>query len=318
MAIPAGAQTNVGVTLTNPSSSRTLYVEDMAGQPLNTLAFGTNRSLPFRVRVVDNAFSRQQFTVNASMTNLYVDNGGNPDPAQPSIPSSQVSLGSQATPLNILNVAAQVQPLVDTVSTITDTTICSVLGVALAPVNGTNACQLTTSGLTGTVQDLTVPINLSNLTNLPLLPQANETGNFPWAEYGAGTAGATDTAGKNAETAASQTPTQRRMISGQPVSDATVLSALDTVLGAVPQSSLVPTATVVSALQSTYSTTWGLLSQAQITTILANTLATAQALVPGQILSQTGTYMSLPTLNVDTTGAAAGDYLGTLVVTALQ
>ncbi len=314
VAAPATAQTSVGVSLSNPGSSRTLYVENMAGQALSSLDFGTGRSMPFRVRVVDDAFSRQAFSVSASMTNLYKNNGGSPDTSQPSIPSSQVSLGSQVMPLDVLSVKAAVQPLVNTVSTITDGVICGLLKLPLL----SNVCTITQTGLTGALQVLDVPVDLSSLGNLPLLPQANETGNFAWAEYGAGTAGAGDTAGKAAETAAGQTASHRTVVSGAPITTAAVLNPLTTALNALPQSTLIPTATLVNALRSALGAVWDLLSATQITTVVNSTVATVQSVIPSQILNQSGTYMSMPTLNVDTTGAAAGDYLGTLVVTALQ
>ena len=310
VAVPAAAQTNVGVTLNNTGSSRTLYVEDMSGNSLSTLAFGTSRSLPFRVRVVDSAFARQGFNVDATMTNLYVDNNGTLDYSK-KIASGKVSLGSQSTPLNVLSVTAAVTPVVDTVSTITNATICGTLGAAMALVNGQNACVLNTSDLTGSVQDVTVPVNLSDLTNLPLLPQANETGAFTNAEYGAGTAGANDPN-------ASGTATPKRLVKGTVINTAAVLtplqSGLSTAIGTV-----VPNETVKQALAAQFSATWALLSSAQIDAILANTVATVETLTSANVTAQSGTYISLPTLAVDVPASApAGTYRGTLVVTALQ
>ncbi len=317
----ASAQTTpVPVSVVNTTSSRTLFVESTTGQPLTSLDFGSVRSLPFRVRVVDGSFTRTPFTVSTTMTNLYLDSGSGPTYAT-KIASSNVSLGSQASPLNVLGVSAAVQPLVNTVSTITDTTICGLLGLAAAvPLGGTvPSCSITTSGLTGVVQNLSVPVNLSLLSNLPLLPQANDTGPFSNAEFGAGTVGAGDTVGAAAATAASQTPTPLKVISGAPISTSAVLTALRGALATTPLASLVPAATVTAALNAAVGNAWSTLSATQIDTVLASTVGTAQALIGTQVLSQTGTYVSLPTLNVTVPGGVpAGQYKGTMVVTALQ
>lgn len=312
VAVPAAAQTNVGVTLNNTGSSRTLYVEDLSGQQLSTLAFGTNRSLPFRVRVVDSSFARQSFTVNATMTNLYVDDQGSIDHTK-EIASSNVTLGSQATPLNVLSVSAAVKPVVDTVSTITDSTICATLGLVPSLVDGINACRPTAANLAGNVQNVTVPVDLSNLANLPLLPQANESGAFTNAEYGAGTAGAGDPDAGSAPTA-----TARRLMAGSRVDTAAVLAplhaALNTTVGTV-----VSADAVKEALAAQFPATWALLSSTQINSIVSSTVATVDALVASHVTSQSGTYISLPKLDVEVpSGAPAGSYRGTLVVTALQ
>lgn len=314
---PSSAQTTVPVTLDNGASSRTLHVESMTGQTLSSLDFNSSRSLPFRVKVVDSSFTRTPFTVSATMTNLYLDNAGLKYDTL--IASSDVRLGSQLNPLNVLGVSAAVQPLVDTVSTVADGTICNVLGVVTTLVNGVPTCTLTASGLTGNLQNVNVNVDLGALTNLPLLPQANETGAFTNAEFGSGTAGAGDTAGKAAAATAGVTATGRRVISGAPVTTGAVLSALRNALTTNPLATLVPQSSVTAALQAQYSATWMLLSSTQITTILASTAGTAQALLPAQVLSQTGTYVSLPTLDVTVpSGIPAGKYSGTLVVTALQ
>ncbi len=308
---PVSAQ-SVPVTLQNTTSARTLHVESMTGQSLSSLDFGSVRSLPFRVRVVDSSFTRTPFTVSATMTNLYLDSGGLQYGTK--IPSSGVSLGSQANPLNILGVSAAVQPLVNTVTTITDATICAALALAMTGL--TPACTITTTGLTGNVQNLNVTVDLAALSNLPLLPQANQTGPFTNAEFGAGTVGDGDTAGKAA--AASLSPTPKQVVSGAPVSTPAVLTALTNALTTTPLATLVPLATVTAALQAQLPAI-GALSTAQIDSLLAATVGTPQGLTSGLILSQTGTYMSLPTLNVAVpSGVPAGQYRGTLVVTALQ
>lgn len=313
--MPASAQTTpVDVTLENPAGSRVLYVEDMTGGNLASsgLAFGRNRSMPFRVRVADSAFNRQSFSVSATMTNLYLDQNGALSYSNV-IPSSAVELDRQAG-VNAFDVKALVQPLVDTVTTVTDPLLCATLGVTV--VNG--GCSLTTTGVVGKVQELTVPVNTSDLGNLPLLPQANEVGAFTNAEYGTGTAGADDPA-----KAGKPTPTPRTLITGAPVADTVVLDGLNSTLDGIgttvaSRTDLVSDDAVLAALQQKYAALSGVLTSV-LTGLLATTTATAQDLVPAQILSQTGTYVSLPKLDVAVPSTAApGDYRGTLVVTALQ
>lgn len=316
---PVSAQSAVPVTLQNTTAARTLYVESMTGQSLSSLDFGSVRSLPFRVRVVDSSFTRTPFTVSATMTNLYLDSGGLQYGTK--IPATNVSLDSQVNPLNVLGVSAAVQPLVNTVTTLTgvDAAICTVLGLATPLVNGLPTCSLTTTGLSGVVQNLNVPVNLSVLSNLPLLPQANQIGPFTFPEFGAGTVGAGDTVAKAAATSAGQIATPLRVVGGAPVSTSAVLSALQGALATTPLASLVPTESVTAALNAQFPAAWGNLSTAQVNTILAQTVGAAQTLTGLQVLSQTGTYISLPTLNVNVPGGVpAGQYKGTLVVTALQ
>ena len=311
LAFPATAQTDVEVTLDNPAGSRTLYVEDMAGQTLTSLDFGTGRSLPFRVRVVDSNWARQNFSVNASMTNLYLDNGA--VDFSNKIASSNISLASQANPLNVLDVKATVRPLVDTVTTLTglNATLCTVLGQAITTIGSDTGCQLSTDNLAGKVQELNVPVDLSNLANLPLLPQANESGAFTDAEYGAGL-GAGDTSGAGAA------GTQRRLVSGQTVSTSAVLDALTAAIDVAPRSDLIDDSAILAGL-GTLTSTLSSLTATQLQTVLDNTVATVNTLTGTDVLSQFGQYISLPTLNVTVpAGSVAGDYKGTLVVTGLQ
>ena len=307
--VPAQAQ-SVPVTLVNPSGNRVVTIEDMTGANLTTLDFGTSRELPFRVRVQDNDYARRDFSVSATMTNLYVDNAGTPDYTK-KIASSDVGLDSQLNPLNVLGVSATVQPVVNTVTTLVDTTLCGVLGLTV--VN--SACVLNTTNITGKViNDLT--INVDNLTTalpkLPLLPQANEKGPFTNPSYASGTVGFSDPA----KTATPATPLL--LASGD--KDITpVLTELNTAIDALPLASVVNPSDVIAKLQAQLPLVWGLLDTAEINAILAATDAVPVPLTVDGILSLTGTYISLPTLKVNVpTTASAGNYKGTMVVTSVQ
>lgn len=316
--VPASAQTPVPVTLSNPAGSRTLYVESLDGTALNALDFGTGRSVPFRVRVVDSAFSRQQFSVSATMTHLYQAPNGVVNQAATPIMSSDVALGRQASPLNVHSVTAILQPVLDTTSRLLDPLACTALGLTssvLAPLNGLpggTGCTLTTNDILGKVTEVTVPVDLNNLPALPLVPQMNETGAFTEAEYGVGTAGAGDARATGAPAA-----TPRRVLSGTALP--TDLGPMQNALSALNLgTALVDNNALLQQLQATYPALTSL-APATISGIVTNTVATLNTLTLANILKQTGTYVALPTLDVTVpAGASAGGYKGTLVVTALQ
>ncbi len=304
-----GGEVTVG--LSNPGGSRTVYVENLAGQPLTALDFGTTRSQPFRVRVVDQTMDRANFTVSATMTNLYVDSAGTIDYSK-KIASANLATGNTVDPLNVLKVSASVQPLVDTVSTITDLTVCNTLGLVTSLVGGVQACQVNTTGLSGQLQSaVPVTVNLADLTNLPLLPQAAEVGAFDAPTYSG--VGANDP-----NKPASYTPTPRRVLAGSVISTSAVLTALKGALDSDPRSELVSDNTIVNGLSAAVAN-WELLTTTQVQAVLDGTVATVQDLAPSQVTAQAGTYLSFPVLNVAVPSTAPkGNYKGTLVVTSLQ
>ncbi len=303
---------NVTVGVANPGGTRTLYVENLAGQPLTQLDFGTTRAQPFRVRVVDSTMDRSGFSVSATMTNMHVDTGSSLDWAK-KIDSANLSVSSATNPLNVVGVTASVQPLVDTLSTVTDATICSTLGLVMTLLDGVNACRINLTGLAGNLQSaVPVTVTLSDLSNLPLLPQSPEVGAFTSPDYAGLTA-------NDPNKPATFTPTPRRMITGSVVSTSAVLTALEGALDTNPRSDLVPDSTITTGLRNTVGTAWDLLTTTQVTTVLDGTVASVQDLLPDQVKAQTGTYMSFPVLNVNVpAGAPKGNYKGTLVVTGLQ
>ena len=306
--VPAQAQTSpVDVLLENPGGTRVVHVENLDGSVLEELDFGTSRSLPFRVRVVDDAFDREGFQVTASMTNLYrADELGNVDYDLDDIASADVSLGSVASP-SALDVKAVVQPVLDTVTTLTNPVICNLLGFTPLVLN--DGCTINTNDIVGKVVEVTAPQDLLNqLPKLPLVPQPVTTGPFTNAEYGSGTVGFAD------PTPSALEPTSLQVLGGDasPVD----LSALTTLVDALSDTALIDPATLLTQLGQTLPL--GSLLPAQVAELLAATTATVNTLTLSNILSQTGTYVSLPTLNVNSAGAEAGDYKGTLVITALQ
>ncbi len=308
---PAGAQVDVDVAVDNVGGSRALHVEDLAGQSLSELDFGNARSLPFRVRVVDTTMDRTGFSVSASMTNLYFDDGGSLD-FDDAITSDNVSVDDAADPLNVQDPQVLVEPVYDTVSTITDSTICSTLSLVM--VGG--ACTINAGDITGELQTVDLPVDLNDLSGLPLLPQDPQNGAFTNPSFDG--VGASDPAASGAPAA-----TSYQLISGSAVSDATVLtnveSRLNTLLSGLTVTQKIDSGVLTSALRSVVGVTWDLLTSAQVTTVVNSTTATLQSLTGADLLAQAGTYLSFPELDLTVPdGASGGTYRGTLVVTGLE
>jgi hypothetical protein len=320
---PAGAQTDeVPVSLENTSGSRTILIEDMTGNELQELAFGASRSLPFRVRVQDQAIAATPFTVNASLTNLYFDETG--VDYSTLIESENVKLEPQVgLGFDVLDLEATVQPIVDLVATLTGplAPICATLTGAISLPTG--GCTVEATGVVADVLDLTIPVDLSNLTNLPLLPQNPDTGFFTEAEYGGGV-GLGDPAGANG-TGGRLAGTQWKLAAGSPVTSNLVFDPLTDAVNDLTRSEIISDAAVLAAfnevvtkLASPLINTLG----ATTTDLLNATAATAQTLGADELLALTGQYISLPKLSVTVPvkdpALPAGTYRGTLVVTGLQ
>lgn len=308
---PTAAQAaEVTVSATTISGARTVYVENLRGDPLQSLEFGASRAQPFRVRVVDETMSRSNFSVSASMSSLYLAQGDAVDFGTP-IASSNLGLAYPNSPLDVKSVSAVVAPVLDLAGTITGPT-CAVLQT----LRGTSSCEVSMPAVKGAVQNLTVPVDLSNLAKLPLIPQAGVEGTFDKPAY----AGVAATAPRPAPAPAA---TQLEVLSGTAASDlvlAPLDTALTTLVNATPTVALVDDGTLTLALRDALgATVFGALNADQVNVILATVKATAKALTGTDILAQSGTYLSFPVLELDVPLTAPGGlYKGTLVVSALQ
>lgn len=305
VAVPASAQTPVDVIVGN-GGERTLYVEDMLGNELETLDFGALRTLPFRVRVVDDAFDRDDFTVLASMTNLYPEDEDGDLVLDGEIASGQLEIVNPLNALNVTAVSTLVQPVFDVSMDITGP-LCGLLGFGLAL-----ACEVDLSDVEGKLQELDAVVDLTDLTNLPLVPQAPEEGAFDVPDW----IGDTLPARPGGAPAA----TQRQLLSGDAGANdilAELETQLDALVATADLADLVDVGTLITAVQDQ---TGALLDDAAIAGLLAETIAVvAQPLTLGDLLYQTGTYTSYPMLRVDVPEEQAnGTYRGTLVVTGIQ
>jgi len=306
-AVPARADTAVDVIVGN-GGPRTLYVEDLAGNELTTLDFGALRTLPFRVRVVDDAFDRDDFTVLASMTNLYRDDSGDLV-FDDRIASSDLELVNPRNPLDITGVSSQVQPVLDTVTTIANPVTCGLLSL---PVLG-GSCTIDLDDLTGKLQTLDAVVNLADTSNLPLVPQFAEQGAFTNPEWIGDTL--------PAKPSGAPAATQRRLLAGEAIDAGDVLTDLQTdlddLVAGADLDDLIDTSVFLSAIQDELDM---VLTGPLITAILgATTTVTAETLDAAHILYQSGQYSSYPMLRVDVPDDATnGTYRGTLVVTGIQ
>ena len=242
------------------------------------------------------------------MTNLYLaDDLGNVDYALPEIASADVALGSMSS-VGALDVQAVVQPVLDTVTTIDNGLLCQLLGVTTLPV----PCQLQGSDVLGKVTRLTLPLDALQSLKLPLVPTGIETGPFTNPEHGENTLGFAD------PTKSGVDATALRVLGGD--ADPLDLSALDGLVAALPATSLIDTNALLAEFPALK---LNLLSQELVAELLddllTSTTVVAEDLSLTNILNQTGAYVSTPTLDITVPpGAKAGDYRGTLVITAMQ
>jgi len=308
MPAPASAD-QVIVALNNPGGSRTLYVEDLLGQPLTTLDFGTTRSQAFRVRVVDSTMDRSGFQVLTSLSNLYLVSGASYD-WQTTLPASDVAVNYPPNPLNLINPQAVVAPVYDMTETVSGALCTTITTLG-------SQCNVVITGVDGLRQTVGLATNLANLTNLPLIPQQGETGAYTSPDY-------EGIAASDPNKPASFTPTNRKVISGAVNNAATTLTAVTTGLQSLiagqPASSLVDPTTLESDLRNALGgTVYDALTPAQVQAIIAALNTAAESVTASGILGQSGTYLSYPKLDATVpAGQTPGSYKGTLVVTAVQ
>lgn len=309
---PADAQ-ELPVTVNNGGGTQTVIVENVLGTAtLTELDFDQARSMPFRVRVVDTGTNRSQFTVDASMTNLYRSTGVDQWDFVTPIPSAMVSIDSAASGLSARDVLATVGGTVDGVLTVADATMCNALLLL-----SSDTCTLNLNDMAMVPQE--VPVDLSALDNLPLVPQAVDPGTFDqpdWAGVSLGDSNAP------APGSTFNYTTHRVIGGGRPggAEELAMLTALQAPLQNAVDNAAAPT-DVVSAgdLANAIRAAVPTIGDALLADLLTQTLdLTADTIGVDDILAVAGTYLSYPVLAIDTTGAAQGSYEGTLVVTGIQ
>lgn len=307
--IPAGAD-EVTVSVSNPGGSRTLYVETVLGQPLTALDFGTTRSQPFRVRVVDSTMDRSGFQVLTTMTKLYKVDGATYAWEDSPIDSANLGISYPPDPLNLLDVEAVVTPVFNLTETLSGA-LCTTVQAA----GGT--CDIAMTAVEGLRQTVDLVVDLTDLNSLPLIPQIGETGEFTAEDYAG-------IAADDPNKPGTFTPTNREVISGALNTAADTVTSISTALQALvaaqPAASLIDEDILAGALRDNMTgPVFDALLPATVTEIIDGLSAAVQAITSADIIGQSGTYLSYPQLDVTVpVGQAAGDYKGTLVVTAVQ
>lgn len=350
VALPARAAStghSTTVSLSPSTGSRQFFVEDLGGHDLTSLAFGSGGTLPFRVRVVDQAYAipTEQFTVSATVNNLYLRTAPSTYSYPTMVPSSDVSVGFGGSPLNNFGLsfadlptftlagtiptcatlqAAQPATLAGLTTDLAAAPLCALLGATGTTVSGVSVAGLERT-ITPALSLLDVPVQLATGAN---------TGPFTNADFSAGTIGAGDAARSSGAPAA----TARTLMTGAPGATANLLNQittqLQTIVGSLPVTSPVDDpagaqatmAATLTALQSSANSTIAQLGadlaalgdatkQSAIVNFLSGTLAAPLAT---DILNLTGTYAAFPVLTANAANAAAGTYEGTMTVTFVQ
>lgn len=306
LALSASAE-EVTVAVSNPGGSRTLIVEDLDGNALTTLDFGTSRAHPFRVRVVDEDMDRAGYQVVSSMTNLYKKTGPGAYEYATKIASGDVTVGYSSTPLNVTDVTALVSPVFD----VTGDLLCDALGL----VPGNSACVI--QDVEGLLQEVPLTVDLGDLTNLPLVPGQGTTGSYDDADYvGVGDA---DPA-KPGTFDPTSIPLGSTSVGGDL---AGIQSSLNSVIAGLGADEVVDTDALLSEVQGMLGPVFDLLGVVPglptVDALIADLEATLVDLTGVNILGQSGNLRAYPILNVDVPGAApTGDYEGTYSVTLVQ
>lgn len=351
LAAPALAD-NVSVTLTGAGGTRQFSVEDMSGAPLTALDL-TNNAQPFKVHVADSSFlpsaGQGNYTVSATMSNLYLKTGQSTYNYAVKIPSSQLSIGFGGNPLSTSGISLVDLPKLNLTGSLTcdplnlqslSTTLgLGTVGSLAAGVltQLTNLCTaITTAGGTGAVaatvdgalQTLSLAVN--NVLDSPSALSGATGGTFTNASYDSGTVGAGDTAGASGAPSATQVTLmqgtqslsaglisliQNALDSGLPVVSSTGAAAETTTLAVTTALQTANTA-MDTALRNLLLT----LTASQAASAINGALHLAGFSTPtlSDIQAVTGSYYSVPVLQAAARTPVAGTYGGTMTVTFVQ
>lgn len=316
----------VTVSLTSNGGSRTLSLWQPDGTtPLTTtdLSSGTSN---FIAQVKDATYSNTDFTVQATMSNLYTSN------CSSMIPSSAISLTSPTNLLTVAGVSANLTPVFNVAGTLTSTQVPELLTSTL-PVSSTVSGELPTGQTPLSQSQITSGSTLANLvgptasglgTDLPVnlantigTPQAFQTADAqPTCDPGvvgspvqimSGTADPTGLLGpleslisSTVGTVGSNGPTLSQLVAAGYLTNSQVSTMLQGITGLTSLVGVNLTGDL-SSIESTLT--------ASLTTV---TSATGS-------LVQTGSYSSSPSLSVDASKIpGAGSYTGLMTVTLVS
>lgn len=235
LAAPAALAANIDVTVTGLGGTRQFSVEDLTGATLSALDLGTGQAKPFRTHVADSSFLplsavTDDYSVNATLSNLYLKTGASTYNYAVKIPSSDLKINFGANPLAGSGITLQDLPKLTVSGVIGScatlpTALQSALGLATStglvggilktigqPLDSSNTalntlCTTLSSGtasLSATVDGLVQNLmpTLNSITDLPSVLGGATGGTFTNPSFAAGTVGAGDTAGATGAPAA--------------------------------------------------------------------------------------------------------------------
>lgn len=345
---------SVDVTVVGLGGTRQFSVEDLNGATLTALDLGTGQAKPFRTHVQDASFLpasalTDDYSVNATLSNLYLKTGASTYNYAVKIPSSALAINFGSTPLAGSGVTLQDLPKLTVAGTLPsclnlDSTLKSILGVSTLglPLDSSNTAlaafcttllttQSVTSTVNGVVQNLSPAI--TNVLDLPSQLAGATGGPFTNASYAAGTVGAGDTTGATGAPPA----TAVSLMTGTHNLSAGLISSLNTALTnalsglPIVSSTAVPTKTTTdavvagltsasNALANELAAVLATLSDANKATVINTIGLTANPLTPvlADISGITGNYYAFPILTASPNNPVAGTYGGTMTVTFVQ
>ena len=310
-ALPAAAPAEeLLVTLDSPAGSRVVYIEDLYGRELDSLNFGMNRTKPFRVRTVDTDMDRSGFSVHASMGNLYLVDGNSYSWSN-KVASANMSLSYPQAALNVLNARALVAPVFE--AAVSGDAVCGLLGLG----SGCLTSDLALADLEGAVRNVPLPVDLGDLSKLPLVPQSGDPGSFVNPHY--------EGVGAGDPSPGSAAPTKLRVQSGSETTDTSgmvgaVQAALSNEIAGLSAGDLIPEpALVIEIKDAVYEALNVVLTDDQALALVDDVTTQLKSLTIADVLRQSGTYLSYPVMKVDVPNQArGGQYRGTLVMTFVQ
>lgn len=315
--VASAAAEQTEVSLVNAAGSRTMSLSTLSGDSLTALPMGSAREAPFLVNVTDIAYSRQGYQVTAQLSNLYMW-----DPASSSwscgdkISSNQVSVDFLTNPTAVRELAVVAQPVLDLSATLTDA-----ITTALGLPSGTSIVAPVTEDMQSFANS-TVYSGLESALPLKVATGAGGTFTDRMPHTGCGDGGAS-------------IPTAVEIQNGSISDDASMLAWVQSVADSVfatasggdgmtaaeaVAAELVADSAIDASIRSALEAIVDndlLITDLIIADVKA--LLTATDHTVASILGQTGSYTSLPALNVDVPGGTeTGLFKGTMTITLID
>lgn len=323
-AVPAPADDEVDVSLENEGGTRTLFVENLTGDPLGSVDFGSRHpDKPYRVRVLDEEFpfADAPFAVDTTMSHLYLVDGEGHD-LDTEIRSDNLSVGF-VTDVATLDLGVIVDPVFDLVADI-EGDLCDALTALGIP------CLIElddVEGLPTSTDDLGIdPLDVADtLDGLPLVPAIpGPGGSFDTADFPGFTAGDDTDADFGA------VPTSHTVLEGsEGVPDdllAAMYAALEDLAATGGATAVIDEDVLLGALLeelgedafTLLATTEGLTGDTLLDDVVSELVADVDELL-SEITSLIGAYLSFPFLSAEVPAETpVGTYEGIHTVTLIQ